>query len=587
MRHVLPAKAVSAVPWWQFGCVILLWLTSALPVAAWQQDLADALEREQRRVEVIATASAATVSVFPPDGQGGGSGVLVTPDGYALTNYHVVKPCGPWMHCSMPDGRLYHAVLVGIDPVGDVALIRLLGREDFPFAELADSDKVRVGDNCFAVGNPFLLATNFQPSVSWGIVSGVHRYQYPAGTLLEYTDCIQTDAAINPGNSGGALFDSRGQLIGINGRCSFEKRGRVNVGVGYAISINQIGLFWNHLASGRIVDHATLGAVVTTGRDGRVLVDQVLTSSDAFRRGLRYDDEIVSFAGRSIETVNEFKNVLGIYPGGWRVPLEYRRDGELFRIPVRLQGVHSEDQLLDLVSGNPRPPDQPEPGRREPPRPQNRRAQEIPEPVKSWIELRPGYANYHFNRQMQEQILDGFQAFSNTPAVPDRWKLTATTANGESLRVALATNQAGIQWGDSAQVLDPQTELVEQRIPDGSGGLLAALHLWHRLLCHGPESLDDVFYLGGLPTRRDGTVAQVLVGRYQALETRFFFDPATHQLLELEMWNDPGEDPCELYLDDYREVGGVRLPHCLTARYGDDFRWDLTVEQYELQEASQ
>jgi len=120
---------------------------------------------------------------------------------------------------------------VGIDPTGDVSLIRLLGRDDFPAASIVDSDTVKPGDACFAIGNPFLLATNFQPSVSWGIVSGTHRYQYPAGTLLEYADCIQTDAAINPGNSGGPLFNENGDLIGVNGRGSFEKRGRVNVGV--------------------------------------------------------------------------------------------------------------------------------------------------------------------------------------------------------------------------------------------------------------------------------------------------------------------------------------------------------------------
>ena len=177
--------------------------------------------------------------VFAAGGKGGGSGVLISPEGYALSNFHVVKPAGTAMKCALNDGKLYDAVVVGVDPVGDVALIKMIGRDDFPFAKMADSDKVRLGDWCFAVGNPFLLATDFQPTVTYGIVSGVHRYQYPAGTLLEYADCIQTDASINPGNSGGPLFNANGDLIGINGRGSFEKRGRVNVGVGYAISINQ------------------------------------------------------------------------------------------------------------------------------------------------------------------------------------------------------------------------------------------------------------------------------------------------------------------------------------------------------------
>lgn len=166
-------------------------------------------------------------------------------------------------------------------------LVKLLGRDDFPAAELADSDDVEVGDFCFAAGNPFLLATDFQPSISAGIVSGTRRYQFPAGTILEYADCLQVDAAINPGNSGGGLFDAQGRLIGVNGRASFEKRGRVNVGVGYAISANQLRNFLGLLKGGRLVDHATLGATVATSADGRVVVSDILESSDAWKRGLR------------------------------------------------------------------------------------------------------------------------------------------------------------------------------------------------------------------------------------------------------------------------------------------------------------
>lgn len=187
--------------------VVMLLLAPQISMACTPQTVE---EIEAARIEAIARAKRSAVCVFGPEGQGGGSGVVITPDGYTLTNYHVVQGSGNFMKCSMPDGVLYDSVLVGIDPVGDVALIKLLGRDDFPIAEMADSDQVKQGDSCFAVGNPFLLATDFQPTVSWGIVSGVHRYQYPAGTLLEYADCIQTDAAINPGNSGGPLSTQLG-----------------------------------------------------------------------------------------------------------------------------------------------------------------------------------------------------------------------------------------------------------------------------------------------------------------------------------------------------------------------------------------
>jgi serine protease Do len=301
---------------------------------------ADVLEAQQRRIDAIQRGLPAAVSIFAGEA-GGGAGVLISADGYALTNYHVVQPAGVAMQCGLPDGKLYDAVLVGLDPTGDVALIKLIGRDDFPHAVLADSDLVEVGDFCFAAGNPFLLATDLQPSVSVGIVSGVHRYQFPAGTILEYTDCLQVDAAINPGNSGGGLFDVAGQIIGVNGRASFEKRGRVNVGVGYAISANQLRNFLGSLKGGRLVDHATLGATVATSADGRVVVSDILERSDAFRRGLRYDDEIVALMDRPVRTVNAFKNILGTLPAGWQVPLTYRRSGRRVDTLVRLAGVQT------------------------------------------------------------------------------------------------------------------------------------------------------------------------------------------------------------------------------------------------------
>ena len=398
------------------GLLVLLHSTIALgqrPARAGNELPRELLEIENRRADVIAKASAASVGVFGASGAGGGSGVVITPDGFALTNFHVVQGNGAYMKCSMPDGELYDAVLVGIDPVGDVAIIKLQGRDDFPVAEIGDSDELQQGQWCFAVGNPFLLATNFQPTVTWGIVSGVHRYQYPAGTLLEYADCIQTDAAINPGNSGGPLFNDRGQLVGINGRGSFEKRGRVNVGVGYAISINQIQLFRHHLLSGRIVDHATLGATVATDEAGKVRVNNVLESSEAYRRGLRIDDEILQFAGREIQTVNQFKNVLGIYPKGYRVPLTYQRDGESREIRVRLTGVHATEKLIELVSGAAE-----EKSESQPDEPEEQGASEQELQADQQFVARRGFANYYFNDRMRKQIWNRYAARETVASMP-------------------------------------------------------------------------------------------------------------------------------------------------------------------------
>jgi hypothetical protein len=122
----------------------------------------DVLKAQQARVEIVRTAAPTVVAIFSADGNGGGSGVLISPDGYALSNFHVTSATGEFMKCGLNDGKLYDAVIVGIDPTGDVAVIKLLGREDFPHAPLGDSDKLAVGDWTYAMGNPFL--TSNRPS---------------------------------------------------------------------------------------------------------------------------------------------------------------------------------------------------------------------------------------------------------------------------------------------------------------------------------------------------------------------------------------------------------------------------------------
>ncbi len=583
------------------------------------------LDAEQARIAAIAKAVKPTVAVFANEGKGGGSGVVISPDGYALTNFHVVQPAGSYMKCGMADGRLYEAVIVGIDPTGDVAVIKLLGRDDFPAATLADSNEVKIGDWCFAVGNPFLLATDFQPTVTYGIVSGTHRYQPPAGTLLEYTDCLQTDAAINPGNSGGPLFNANGDLVGINGRGSFEKRGRVNVGVGYAISINQIKNFLGCLKSGRVVDHATLGATVAMSDDGSVRVSNILESSDAYRRGLRYDDQIVSFGGRPIDTPNGFKNMLGIFPKGWRVPLSYRRDGKETEITVRLAGVHGEEELLQLLNRRPPPeprpgdpppmPGEPRPGRPRPlpdqprlPRPEQPQPGEEPKPpmpmplprpgarpptakavvppeIQKLIKARPGYANYYFNELNRDRVWSAFTAKGGFADAGGAWKLSGELAGGGKVEITLADEASSGTFPQGAAKIDAAQDLDQQLGPAGSGGLLAALHLWRQMLVAGPQKFGDVYYFGTAPFTGVEGPADVLVATRNVAEVNFVFDPASGQLALLEMTADPDAEACEIRFGDYREVGGRQVPHLLEVRSGDSVFGAIQLQQVELSAA--
>ncbi len=553
------------------------------------------LDAQERRISAIAKATRSTISVFAPQSKGGGSGVIISSDGYALTNYHVVESNGAFMNCSLPDGNLYRAVIVGIDPTGDVSLIRLLGRDDFPAANIADSDTVVPGDACFAIGNPFLLATNFQPSVSWGIVSGTHRYQYPTGTLLEYADCIQTDAAINPGNSGGPLFNENGDLIGVNGRGSFEKRGRVNVGVGYAISINQINYFLDHLKSGRLVDHATLGATVSSDEDGSVRVDEILETSDAWRQGLRYDDEIVSFGGRPIATVNQFKNVLGIFPKGFRVPLIYRREGETTEIVVRLTGVHATSQLAEIIEGkpleqgghpNPKPEELPKPIPE--PEPADDSDDDTPEtnepanPFEHMFEERAGFTNYYFNTLNRDRTWKEFTKRSGDwSKVKQRWQITAVDDNAQDVLILLGNDKSGIKVGDESWALNPKIDFSTQLYPPRSNGLLVALHYWRKMLVNGPLQFGDVIYFGSLPGEQPGML-NTLIATAGVVETWFLFTPDTSALDSVEMYPEINSVPCRVRFLDYHSKGDLLLPTAIEYLDDEGQKRSLTLKKMEF-----
>ncbi|MEE8451770.1 MAG: trypsin-like peptidase domain-containing protein, partial [Thermoguttaceae bacterium] len=516
MRRVLPAILLGVL----LSSAANVWAVNAWADGDDPTPPRAVLDAEAQRIAVMDVAKDAVLAVFAANGEGGGSGVVISADGFALTNFHVVQPCGKAMKCGMADGRIYDAVIVGVDPTGDVALIKLFGRDDFPHAVIGDSDAVEVGAWCFAMGNPFLLATDFQPTVTYGIVSGVHRYQYPSGTILEYADCIQIDASINPGNSGGPLFDAQGRLIGINGRGSFEKRGRVNVGAAYAISINQIKNFLGYLHSGRVVDHATLGARVSSDDRGHVVVNEIAETSDAYRRGLRYDDEIISFGGRTISTPNGFKNALGIYPKGWRIPLSFRHDGRRYDVLVRLAGLHATEELLEKTEGRqhrmpmplPKPGEQPKPGegrkpedrpepkpieipipRSHPALPRANTEPTVPEVIDNHFEARRGYANYYYNRLHRDRILAAWSAAAGLTDAGGRWRLAGElVGGGGAFLLELDDGETRLKVPAFEMTWTATDDFTSSLLPPDSGGLLPALNLWRRLAVEGADNFGEV-----------------------------------------------------------------------------------------------
>jgi hypothetical protein len=396
------------------------------------------------------------------------------------------------------------------------------------------------------------------------------------------------------------LFNAVGELIGVNGRASFEKRGRVNVGVGYAISINQAMRFVSHLKSGRIVDHATLGATVATQSDGRVAVDEILETSDAFRRGLRYGDTIVRFAGRDIGTANALKNVLGVFPRGWRVPLVYRRDGQTYEIDVRLPGAHDEAQLAAMIQSEQKPARPPEgddrdPGDKEPkdgaPQPNPdlppgfgplKPKPKLPQVVAERYAERRGYANYWYNQQAQDRLWRRYLETSAIEGAGYAWQLAGKLETGDTFDFEIDDQRAEIRlpWGRSGAVFTG--DVSSQLSPPRSGGLLLAVHAWQRVVDRGLSRFGEVYYLGQLPHGPDNLVEDCLVGLFEGMEIRFFFAEKSGDLTGIELFSADDADPCEINFSDFRELHGRRLPHRWWVRSGDAVFAELVVDRWDI-----
>jgi len=282
---------------------------------------------------------------------GGGSGVIVRPDGLMLTNDHVIGRKRSFT-VRIGDGRSFRAQVLGCDPVGDVAALKLdvPAGQTVPHLELGDSDALRVGDDALAVGNPFALGVLDQaPTFGVGMISALNH------TQGNYAECIVTDAEVNPGNSGGPLINMAGEVVGINGQISTRFGLRSNTGLGFAISARQLKLWLPHLeaAGGGEVKHARIAglefeAAALVAAES-VVVKDVADGSPAARGGFMRGDAIVSLDGAAVANGQRLRGLLGIYPDGQTVPVVVRRgDGEV-RLEVTLTAPARAKLGLDLV----------------------------------------------------------------------------------------------------------------------------------------------------------------------------------------------------------------------------------------------
>lgn len=558
--------------------------------AAAVQPAAGLMARQTQRVQMLQAISPSVVCVMSADGQGGGSGVLISADGYAISNYHVTSGSGHFLKCGLNNGKLYDAVIVGIDPTGDIAMIKLLGRDDFPYATPGDSDAVRVGDEVVALGNPFLLASDFTPTVTYGIVSGVNRYQYPANTFLEYTDCIQIDASINPGNSGGPLFDIDGKWIGINGRASFEKRGRVNAGAAYAISVRQVQLFVDHLKAGMIVDHGIADFTVETSGDGRAMVSQVSEISEAWRRGLRPQHELVSFAGRPVASANEFQNVLGIFPEGTRLPLTWRDQSGVHSATIRLRPLHAFRKAPELPGERKSGPPNPEEPAPETPDAAKPGTPEVPAGLKALFEERDGYANYFFCRQQTQRLLSPLRLqLGETSPISRTWVLSVaeeSAAGDVPGELIIGEAGAGFVMRDK-NYYQPADKVSTENESTEYPGLLSAAVQWHRLFEKLEKGFEDVSAGGRSRHLPTGQIGSILLTKSGSRTARWYFDGPDPLPFAVDLDQGEGNDEARVLFSDWNGQAGLSYP----GRIGvvdpatEQIRW-LKVTGHSIRETS-
>lgn len=294
-----------------------------------------------------------------PQNRGVGSGVIITTDGYILTNNHVIEDAKK-IEVAVPEGentKNYTAEIIGTDPLTDVALIKIEAKGLKP-ATIGDSNILRVGDVVLAAGAPMELPR----SITQGIVSALGRSNegiVRKGRMTGYEDFIQTDASINPGNSGGPLVDGLGRVIGIN--TAILSKSGMNAGIGFAIPINMAMRIAEDLLDDGSVQRGYLGVQITDvtpqfakqykiGDQTGALVTQVGAESPAEKAGIQVEDIIIAISGQKVDGSSRLRLIVSSLKPGSTVPMEILRNGQKMTVNATLEAL-PEEALAEVGPG--------------------------------------------------------------------------------------------------------------------------------------------------------------------------------------------------------------------------------------------
>ena len=329
----------------------------SLTITQKEADLTELVKKSSPTVVSIVTTQVSGQGFFQQEVEGAGTGIVISKDGYILTNKHVISGVRT-VQVVMSDGTRYDdAQVVGSDPLNDIAFLKLKNVKDLEVATLGDSGNVRVGQDAIAIGNSLGQYNN---TVTKGIISGLGRPVAAASSELDsrvesLTDLIQTDAAINPGNSGGPLINSSGQVIGINTAVAADAQG-----IGFAIPINAAkGMIRGVIANGK-VEKAYVGVrYISITPDVRVQyklsVEQgalvrgssegssVESGGPADKAGIKDGDIITKVNGRIVGEQGGFSSLIAEFMPGEKVDLTINRDGKERQVSVTL-GSYRQSQ---------------------------------------------------------------------------------------------------------------------------------------------------------------------------------------------------------------------------------------------------